>query len=114
MKQLASSTSTCTDADRQLETAANERLKALGSQCRVASVFTRQTDTATVHGVAFRGASIVIEQSHAFTVEELVKAAEQHSRAVIDRSKAQWTGEAGHLPITTWPSPTELLDKKIE
>ena len=40
-----------------------------------------------------------------FTVDELVKAAQLHSQAIADKSKAQRTGEAGRLPVTVWPGP---------
>jgi hypothetical protein len=107
VKTLASSTSACTEEDRQLEAAANDKLKRLASQCRIASVFTRNTGTGTVHGVAFRGAPVLIEQAQPFTLDELVRAAQQHSKAIADKSKAQWTGEAGHLPVTVWPGPRD-------
>ena len=29
-------------------------------------------------------------------------AAQLHSHAIADKKKAQWTGEAGHLPVTVW------------
>jgi hypothetical protein len=107
VKTIASSTSICTEDDCQLESAANDKLAALGSACRIGSVFTRNTDTSTIHGVSFRGAPIVMEQSQPFSVDELVKAAQVHSQAIADKSKAQWTGEAGHLPVTVWPGPRD-------
>jgi len=106
MKTLASSTST-TEEDRNLETAANEKLKLLGSECRIVSVFTRSTGTGTMHGVAFRGAPIIIEQPRPFSVDELAKAAQLHGSAIAGKSKAQWMGEAGHLPVTVWPGPRD-------
>jgi len=51
--------------------------------------------------------SILIEQSQPFIVDELVKAAQLRSQAITDKSKAHWTGEAGHLPVTLWPGPRE-------
>ena len=35
-------------------------------------------DRATMHGVAFRGAPIIIEQPRPFSVDELAKAAQLH------------------------------------
>ena len=88
MKTLASSTSVYTEEDRNLETAANEKLKMLGSECRIASLFTRNTGTGTMHGVVFRGAPILIEQQQPFTVDELVKAAQLHSQARTRRRRS--------------------------
>jgi hypothetical protein len=51
--------------------------------------------------------SILIEQSQPFIVDELVKAAQLRSQAITDKSKAHWTGEAGHLPVTLWPGPRD-------
>jgi hypothetical protein len=51
--------------------------------------------------------ALTIEQSQPFTVDELVKAAQQHSKAIADKSGAKWSGEAGHLPVTVWPGPRD-------
>ena len=56
--------------------------------------------------------SILIEQSQPFIVDELVKAAQLRSQAITDKSKAHWTGEAGHLPVTLWPGPERLANRR--
>lgn len=102
----------CSDADRELEETVNAKLKELGIHGRLSVYSMPKTDGTTTYGVIFTlmGKSNQEERDRPFIADEILARAEQQAPMLAALARPQWTGEAGHLPATHWPSPQELAE----
>jgi hypothetical protein len=103
----------CSEADLKFEQEANAKLHELRIPGRISAYSIPHADGTVTYGLVFTclGKSNTIEQDRPFILDEIMAMAEKAAPQLTALARPRWTGEAGHLPTTYWPSPQEIAAK---